>query len=292
MGKSDAYEKNVPEDEIAGGKLFISGSYRLGVCQKGADIDTICAVPRLVEHSDFFDEEEGMVAHLRKQHGVSHVLPIAGAAVPMIEVVWNDIDLDVLFARVQREKVPATPADLLDDSVLFGADNATVKSLNGPRVTELIIKLVPDYKVFCVCLRSVRLWAKRRGIYSNKIGFLGGVNWAILVAFVCQMFPASSPARLLRRFFVVWSEWKWPNCVRLCHPYKSDELRMEQWDDNPSKWDLMPILTPAYPNQNSSYNVSKHTLAIMQNEFARGAQRFSRRSTHSSGKISNQKILV
>ena len=110
--KETLLKKNVPEDEMSGGKLFISGSYRLGVCQKGADIDTICAVPRLVEHSDFFDEEEGMVARLRKQHGVSHVLPIAGAAVPMIEVVWNEIDLDVLFARVQREKVPATPADL------------------------------------------------------------------------------------------------------------------------------------------------------------------------------------
>jgi len=49
--------------------------------------------------------------------------------------------------------------------------------------------------------------ASDRGIYSNVIGFLGGVSWAILVAKVCQLYPKAGLATLLEKFFIVFSEW-------------------------------------------------------------------------------------
>ena len=36
-------------------------------------------------------------------------------------------------------------------------------------------------------LRVVRVWAKSRGLYANKMGYLGGVNFNILVAMICQV---------------------------------------------------------------------------------------------------------
>ena len=33
----------------------------------------------------------------------------------------------------------------------------------------------------------MRVWAKRRGLYANKMGYLGGVNFNILVAMICQV---------------------------------------------------------------------------------------------------------
>ncbi len=75
--------------------------------------------------------------------------------------------------------------------------------MNGPRVTNMIHRLVPNYDSFLPVVRCVRAWCKARGIYGNKMGYFGGVNVNILVAFVCQLYPCASPSRLLSRFFKV-----------------------------------------------------------------------------------------
>ena len=86
---------------------------------------------------------------------------------------------------------------LIDAFVWLFFGHFPPSSLPGPRVTELLVRMVPRYDAFKLCLRCVRLWARRRGIYSNKAGFLGGVNWAILAAFLCQLYPAAGPVKLL-----------------------------------------------------------------------------------------------
>ena len=68
-----------------------------------------------------------------------------------------------------------------------------------------------------LCQRVVRMWAKKRGIYGNKWGYLGGVNCNILVAFVCQLYPKASPSKLLASFFKVSQQTCILYCTHLYH---------------------------------------------------------------------------
>ncbi|XP_031694283.1 poly(A) polymerase gamma [Anarrhichthys ocellatus] len=104
------------------------------------------------------------------------------------------------------------------------------------------------------------------------LGFLGGVSWAMLVARTCQLYPNAVAATLVHKFFLVFSKWEWPNPVLLKQPEDSN-LNLPVWDPrvNPSdRYHLMPIITPAYPQQNSTYNVSTSTRTIMSEEFKYG----------------------
>lgn len=107
-----------------------------------------------------------------------------------------------------------------------------------------------------------------RGIYSNVLGFLGGISLAIMMARICQLYPNAVSSKLVHMFFLFYSNWEWPIAVHLQH-YKSVHMRYPVWDPqkNPAdKKHLMPIITPSYPQQNSTYNVSKSTSKIIQKE--------------------------
>jgi poly(A) polymerase len=105
--------------------------------------------------------------------------------------------MTMTYDTSQAENSVTPNIDILDDRILIGLDEATEKSLNGPRVTNMIFKLVGEktFTNFLVVLRCIRKWAKKRGLYGNKLGYLGGINCNILVAFICQLFPNSSPSR-------------------------------------------------------------------------------------------------
>lgn len=265
----------MPEEEAedAGGELFISGSHRLGVRDIGADIDTVCVAPNFCTKEHFFTYLKNDFLH---HPDVTELNAVEDALVPIISFDFKGVSIDLLFARLAANIVPKD-LDILDDSILVGLDDATEKSLNGPRVTNMIFKLVGEkpFPNFLVVLRCIRRWAKKRGIYGNKLGYLGGVNCNILVAFICQLYPRASPSTLLFQFFRRYYTWRWPEPIMLnnIQPNPPDlpvSEHRDVWTQASNPLQLMPIITPAYPAMNSAYNVSVHTLEVMKQEFKRG----------------------
>ncbi|CAD5112345.1 DgyrCDS1572 [Dimorphilus gyrociliatus] len=269
--------KNMDEHMIeqVGGQIYTFGSYRLGVNQKGADIDTLCVAPRHIDRNEFFTT---FYEKLKKLSEVKELRAVPDAYVPVIKMTFDGIELDMLFARLALQAI-TKEQDLCELSLLKNLDEKSVRSLNGCRVTDEIIKLVPQQESFRLALRAIKLWAKKKGIYSNVLGFLGGVSWAMLVARVCQLYPNAAAATIVNKFFLVYDQWKWPQPVLLKHP-DSDEaakqgLSFPEWDprvNHKDRFHLMPIITPAYPQQNSTFNVTNSTRNIMTMEFKRGLE--------------------
>jgi poly(A) polymerase Pap1 len=54
------------------------------------------------------------------------------------------VEIDLVFARINYETVGSNLPDLLDDDVLKGCDADTVRSLNGNRVADIILREVPN----------------------------------------------------------------------------------------------------------------------------------------------------
>ena len=239
-------ELHIPEEEAieAGGALYISGSHKLGVREPDADIDTVCVAPHFCTREHFFSS---LKARLLQHPGVENLNAIETAFIPIISFDFRKVSIDLLFSQLAQNKVPKN-LDILDDSILRGVDEVTERSLNGPRVTNMIPKLLRTQAVFdnfLVVLRCVRKWAKARGIYGNKLGYLGGINCNLLVAFICQLYVNAIPSFLLYKFFRIYSTRDWRQ-----NPVQLNRIKQNPPGEQRNVWsfenssDLMSIITP------------------------------------------------
>ena len=285
--------RNLPQSAVAaaGGKIFTYGSYRLGVygpgkimslltlCLEltphapGSDIDTLVVVPKHVTREDFFEHVPKFLERMAPSDAIQELTPVPDAFVPIIKLELSGISIDLIFARVELSSVPLS-LNLKDTSILRGLEERDLRSLNGTRVTDEILDLVPQQKTFRTALRAIKLWAQRRAIYANIMGFPGGVAWAMLVARVCQLYPQATGSVIIAKFFFIIATWNWPQPILLKN-IEDGPLHVRVW--NPSvytgdKFHLMPIITPAYPSMCATHNVTVSTKTVIIRELKRGRE--------------------
>lgn len=69
--------------------------------------------------------------------------------------------MDLLFARLALPVIQSN-LTLSDVSLLKNLDTKCVRSLNGCRVTDAILSLVPNQESFRLALRAIKVWAKSK----------------------------------------------------------------------------------------------------------------------------------
>ena len=254
----------------AGGAVLLSGSHRMGLCARDSDVDLVGLAPHFCTPRHFF----ARLAPQLTAAGAECMTLIDSAWVPVLSFLWRGAQVDLALARSADSAVPPQ----LDEAAVLASDRAcfdmaSVRALNGPRTTDALLRLVGGgaaRAAFLEALRCVRLWAQRRGLYSNKLGFLGGVNCAILVAHVSQQSPAGARApELVRRFFEVFAGWAWPAPVEL---RGAPPTTAGEWGGSAAafKYVKMPMLTPTVPAANAAHSVCAHSFAVITQELARG----------------------
>ncbi|GFP60505.1 poly(A) polymerase pla1 [Trichoderma asperellum] len=267
-----------PKNEIliknARGKVFTYGSFRLGVFGPGSDIDTLIVAPKYVTREDYFKHFPDLLVSMAPPGAITDLTVVTDAFVPIIKFEYSDISIDLIFSRIIQKQIAPDFDNLKDSSLLRGLDEAELRSLNGTRVTDEILALVPEESTFKLALRAIKLWAQRRAVYANIMGFPGGVAWAMLVARVCQLYPKAATSVIVNKFFLVIGQWRWPQPV-LLKPIGSGPLPVRVWNPKVYKGDsfhLMPVITPAYPSMCATFNITRSSMTIIQRELRRGLE--------------------
>jgi len=259
------------------------GSFELNVHFGDSDIDLLCIGPKYVTRDMLFNQ---FVKMLENDDRVNNILKLRHAFVPLLKFTFRGIDIDLVYAQWDVE-----PDIIGDDINIFSRkyvpDQDTLLCLNGVRSTETIKKLIPKKAVFEKALRIIKFWAQQRCIYSNVMGFLGGISWSIMTAKVCIAKPyPTNCVEVIKRFFSKYMKWDKDNdddesgsarSIRLA-PALYDELYVDDEDDmmNCTEYqrneftEIMPILTPARPAMNCAYNVIGSTKHLIMQEIARG----------------------
>ncbi len=81
----------------------------------------------------------------------------------------------------EDDEIEETIAEVVvSDEILIGLDETSVRSVNGVRVSQYLLAIVGTNPTrlenFRLTLRIVKEWARVHGLYSNVLGFLGGVK--------------------------------------------------------------------------------------------------------------------
>ena len=251
------------------------GSYKLGgLIGPQSDMDLVCICSSILTVDAFFSR---LVTKLHDMDSVTEVIPIPTAYTPIIKLKVNGLEIDLLFARLSAPRLPLDDIESQigeNDKLLTGIDQRSARALNGPRVASMMLKLVPNLDTFRTTLRAVKLWASRRKIYSNVLGYFGGIAWAICVARVCQLYPNYAPSQLLMKFFETLKNWPWPEPIQLNRVELKDEVEFahfQVWSASNNRG-LMPILTPAFPCQNATDPVTATTMRVILEECSRGLE--------------------
>uniref|UniRef100_A0A6B2L0U0 polynucleotide adenylyltransferase n=1 Tax=Arcella intermedia TaxID=1963864 RepID=A0A6B2L0U0_9EUKA len=269
-------------------RIFAFGATKLGVrLAESEDVDILLVFPSII-HS--IDIPTSFHAYLSRHRLISNLILIEDARVPVLKFTFHSTSIDLVWAITTDKTIPED-FDLMKGKVMdfFGwcCNNTPqikfnnlnnieqfVHSMNGPRVAEVLLKLVGEVGAlenYRTALRCIKKWAKCRMIYSNALGFFGGVTWAILMAKICLINPTAGAGRLVQHFFQFYSAWNWKTPVCLREIQSEGTLDFLIW--NPfinENHNMMPVITPTYPPQNSTYNVTRSNKEIIIRELIRG----------------------
>lgn len=263
--------------------LLPFGSYRLQAWTPESDLDLVLVGPSWLSRQTVF---ANLAAYLQSHFAstMTTVVVVPHAFVPIIRFTLCQQAVDLVYCQAPVDVLPIQnlqAEDVLD--WIPRLDSKSLLSLNGWRSTEALVRIVHadahQHESFLFTLRSVKAWARQRGVYSQTFGFLGGAGWAILVAHLMQDLVEQqytfTPTSLLVTFFQYFSRFPWNERV----------VRLATFDEKTGSGSninyynvvnqhntiggVMRILTPIEPVMNASFNVTPSTLKVLQAEWQR-----------------------
>jgi 2'-5' RNA ligase/endonuclease/exonuclease/phosphatase family metal-dependent hydrolase/uncharacterized protein (UPF0248 family) len=181
--------------------LISIGSYAMGTYFSSSDIDILAtgsASPDV-----FFNFAKTQLANIKSDEqkpqssSNSTSTLLINSKVPILEVEVNGIKLDIQYRQNDANSL------------------AGELSFNTHRDTEYLLASIPKIDAFRESHRFISLFLRRRGLYSAKFGYLGGIHLALMLNRSIKLMAnqlghdALSSASIIRTFFNYYASFNW-----------------------------------------------------------------------------------
>ncbi|KAL2015502.1 hypothetical protein VTK56DRAFT_5357 [Thermocarpiscus australiensis] len=187
------------------------GSYALDVWTSSSDIDVLCIGP--FSSSTFFALASQRLRKAANQ-GIKILRRVRANTGTMLEVEVHDIKMDLQYcpATTVAERWPDVLRTPPSDPV-WSLSAQTLSKLKAIRDIDYLQRSIPDLAAFRLAHRFIKTWAKSRGVYSARFGYLSGIQISILLARVCKLLDRDSGSYtvedLLSSFFAHYASFDW-----------------------------------------------------------------------------------
>lgn len=205
------------------------GSFALGVHTSSSDIDVLAIGP--FSTSTFFS----LAIHRLRRASSSSSSPFFSSYHPkilrrihsstgtMLELSINQIKFDLQYCPAAHiaSNWPRILSTAPPGSAVWSLPALTLTKLKAARDLDYLRRTVPDLAVFRTAHRAIRSWAKARGVYAQRFGYLGGIQISVMLARVYKalaLAPAQAVAvtvtqigveELVVSFFEEYADFKW-----------------------------------------------------------------------------------
>ncbi|KAL7270616.1 hypothetical protein RUND412_006673 [Rhizina undulata] len=250
------------------------GSYAIKVHDNSSDLDILCV--STISSKIFFTLA---LQRIQKDDNI-RLRRFVDAQVPILHIKINDLNVDLQYCQslTMVESWPSIRYRRPEDP-LFGLPATTLKAVNAYRDAEYLMRTIPNLKPFRLAHRIIKLWAKNCGIFSAKLGYLGGFHITLMLARVCKLaeyqiigsFKELSAAEIVRAFFRYYSKFDWER-----EAVEDPEFRGSIRPYQRSVREPMVILTINTPVKNVAENATKHSLRTLDQEFQHAEEAMER----------------
>jgi poly(A) polymerase Pap1/2'-5' RNA ligase len=197
------------------------GSYGLGVWTASSDVDCLCLGP--ISSKTFFALATQRLRRAAPR-GVKVLRRVNAQSGTMLELEVLGVKMDLqyaasaLIAQTWPRAVDMPPLSAASSSSpnMFRLPAQTLAKLKPARDLWYVRRTVPDLAAFRAAFYLVKTWARQRGIYAARFGYLGGIHIAVLLARVCKLLSrdrgpsaASSVPAILVSFFHHYANFDW-----------------------------------------------------------------------------------
>jgi poly(A) polymerase Pap1/uncharacterized protein (UPF0248 family) len=249
-----------------------AGSYGLGVWTSDSDIDCLCIGP--FSSKTFFALA---TQRLRKAagQGVKILRRVKAHTGTMLELEIGGIKLDLQYcpATYISENWPQVLSRPATDPV-WSLSAQTLSKLKAVRDLDYLRRTIPDLSDFRLVHQYIKTWAKSRGIYAAKFGYLSGFQITILLATVHKHLVRErgsiSAPDLLMTFFDHYSNFDWRNKLVFDPFFHRQRLNYTRTSREP-----LAILGYFPPALNTAQAASQSSVRTIMTELRHAADRLS-----------------